>query len=377
MNKVYRLFGIAGLVFINASCKHSDPAGNYGMAPVPVNIAIPEYKHVVYYNDYPANVVALKEVELRCEVGGEITGIFFEEGQTVKQGQKLYEVDRSSYEASYQQAKANLDIAQSNLERVQKDADRYTELSKQDAIAQQRLDDALTNLQNAKLQLVSAKAGLVKAQTELNYSIVSAPFDGTIGISKVRMGTLVTPGQTLLNIISSDDPMGVDFVINETELSRFQMLEKKSATKNDSTFRILLPDNAIYPQAGKISIIDRAVDPQTGTIRVRLSFPNRERILRPGMSCNVKVLNENTGNHLVIPYKAVSEQMGESYVYTVKGNVAKQAKLDLGARVGENVIVNSGLSQTDTVVTDGIQKLREGAILQIGSGSGSSGNARP
>lgn len=349
------------------SCKHNDPPQNPANAPVPVNTMKVGKRNLVYYDSYPASAVALKEVELRCEVGGDITGIWFKEGQPVHHGQKLYEIDRSRYQASYQQAKAALDIAQSNVEKTQRDADRYVELSKQDAIAKQRLDNALTDLQNAKSQLLAAKADLVKAETELNYSIISAPFDGTIGISRVRMGTLVAPDQTLLNVISSDDPMGVDFVINETELDRFQKFEKRLLNKNDTIFKILLPNNQLYPASGKINIIDRSVDPQTGTIKIRLSFANPDRILKPGMSCNVKVLNENSGEQVVIPYKTVVEQMSEYFVYKVDSIKAKQIKIAIGTKVGPDVIVKKGLAPGDEIVMDGLQRLHDGSAVIPGT----------
>lgn len=366
MNRLTHIIFL-GLTSWLVSCKHSDPPQNPGNAPVPVNTIKVGKQNLVYYDSYPASAIALKEVELRCEVGGDITGIWFKEGQPVRQGQKLYEIDRSRYLASYQQAKANVDIAQSNVEKTQRDADRYVELSKQDAVAKQRLDNALTDSQNAKSQLLSAKADLVKAETELNYSIISAPFDGTIGISRVRMGALVTPDQTLLNVISSDDPMGVDFVINENELARFQQFEKKALSKNDSTFKILLPNNQLYPINGKINIIDRSVDPQTGTIKIRLSFTNSDRILKPGMSCTVKVLNENSGEQIVIPYKAVVEQMSEYFVFKIDSLKAKQIKIAIGAKVGPNIIVKKGLNPGDEIAMDGIQRLHDGSAVMAGN----------
>jgi membrane fusion protein (multidrug efflux system) len=320
---------------------------------------------VIYYDSYPATTVALKQVELRSNVTGYITQIYFKEGEPVAKGEKLYEIDRSKYQASYEQAKNNVAIAQANLDRVKRDADRYEELNKQDAIAKQRLDDAMTALKNAQFQVASAKEDLVKASTDLNYSLITAPFNGTIGISSVRLGTLVSPGQTLLNIISSDDPMGVDFVINENELMRFQKLEQKPLNKNDSTFKVLLSDNTYFQAHGHISIIDRAIDPQTGTIKIRLDFPNAKRALKAGMSCNVKVLNENSGSQVIIPYKAVVEQMGEYFVYVAKDKKANQVKISLGTKLGQNIIVQNGIEAGQVIVTDGVQKLHNGSVLQL------------
>jgi RND family efflux transporter MFP subunit len=353
------------------SCKNS--GNNQGKPPLPVNIYEVKNENVIYYDSYPGTAVALNQVELRSEVGGYVTGVFFNDAQPVKKGQKLYEIDRSKYIASFDQAKANEAIAEDNLERAEQDAERYTKLIEQDAVAKQRLDYALTDLRNAKLQVVSAKAEMQKAQTDLNYSVITAPFDGTIGISQVKKGSSVNPGQTLLNIISSDDPMGVDFVIDEKDLDLFQKLQSKKVLGIDSTFRIVLPDKLIYPGLGKISLIDRAIDPQTGTVKVRLIFPNNERELKSGMSCNVQVLNENAGSRLVVPFRAIVEQMGEYFVYVSDGNRAKQVKIRSSAKVHDKIIVLDGLKSGDKIVIDGVQRLRDGATIAV---TGSKGNQK-
>jgi membrane fusion protein (multidrug efflux system) len=365
MNRLVYNFLFLGLLAFVSSCTPKPQAPVAG--PVPVTLYDVKRQPAVYYDEFPGTVVALNQVELRSEVTGYIREILFKEGQVVRKGQRLYTIDQSRYGATHDQAQANVEIAQANLEKARRDADRYTKLSEQDAIARQRLDDALTDLQNKKLQLASAKADLVKAQTDLRYSVITAPFDGTIGISQVRLGTLVSPGQTLLNTISSDNPIAVDFVIDEKDLPRFVKFEQGTRAKQDTTFRIILPDDSTYPSYGAIDFIDRAVDPQTGTIKVRLSFTNNDRTLRAGMSCTVRVLNENAGNHIVIPYKAVTEQMGEYFTYIVERDSAFQRKVSLGARVNDHVIVRSGLQEGDHIVIEGIQKLRDKTPVQAGA----------
>jgi RND family efflux transporter MFP subunit len=330
----------------------------------PVNIIQVKSGQAVYYNSYPANIVALKEVELRGQVTGYITGIYFKEGKRVRAGQKLYEIDRRKYQAAYEVAQSNVKIAEANQMKVQQDADRYTDLVRQDALAKQMLDHALTELNNAKLQVESANSELIKARTDFEYSLIKAPFEGTIGFSNVKPGALITPGQTLLNTLSADDSLGVDFEINEKELKHFQELETSAGVKNDSTFRVLLPDNSIYPHSGRISVIDRAVDPQTGSIRIRIVIPNSERILKPGMSCKLMALNA-PGQQILIPLKAVTEQLGEFFVYAVKDNRATQVKITLGPRIASNVIVLNGLSEGDQIVLDGLQKLHDGSLVSF------------
>jgi membrane fusion protein (multidrug efflux system) len=332
---------------------------------IPVTVSNVSLVEAVFYNSYPGNITALKEVELRGQVSGYITGIYFTEGKEVHTGEKLYEIDRRKYEATYKEAQSNVKIAEANLEKVQRDADRYTDLAKQDAVAKQILDNSMTDLNNARQQVEAAKSEMVKAKTDFDYSLINAPFDGTIGFSGVRLGTLITPGQTLLNTVSSDDPMGIDFEISETELSRFRQLENAGISPNDTTFKITLPDNSIYPFFGKISVIDRAVDPLTGTIRVRITVPNHEKILKPGMSCKVLVLNAYAGQQIIIPFEAVLEQLSEYFVYTIKDNKAQQVKISLGPRVNANVIVLKGLKGDETIVVDGIQKLHDGSEISV------------
>jgi membrane fusion protein (multidrug efflux system) len=350
----------SGLTFIS-SCKKEEKKAPVN-APVPVNVIKVTAEEVTGTDAYPGTVVPLQEVQLRPQVAGYITAIYVTDGQKVTQGQKLYEIDRSKYQAAYQQSVANVQSAQANLDRVKKDLERYERLSEREAIAKQQVDYARANFKTAQAQLSSAQAQLQSVATDLNYSIINAPFSGNIGISQVRVGSQVSPGQPILNTISSDDPIAVDFVINEKEIPRFNKLIQAKA-KTDSAFTIVLSDGSIYPHHGKLIVIDRAVDRQTGTITVRLSFPNKERGLIAGMMVNVKILNQDIGKQTVIPYKAVVEQMGEYYVYVVTADSVQQRKLDLGTRFSDKVVVRTGLQDGETVVVEGVQRLRQGAKI--------------
>lgn len=363
-NKLIDLLIISLVIFSFQSCKKKNTQNTNAM-PVPVKVYDVQSQTVHFYNSFPGTVVALNEVQLHSQVSGYITGIFFKEGTQVVSGQKLYEIDRRKYQATFQQAKAGVDIANANLEKAKRDADRYTKLNEQNAIAKQTFDDAITNLQFAKVQLTASRAALLNAQTDYNFSIIKAPFAGTIGLSQVKPGTFINAGQTLLNSISSDDPIGVDFIINEESLPSFLELRNNTSAKADSTFRILLPDNTEYRSNGQLSVIDRAVDPQTGTIKIRLVFPNHDKILRTGMNCKVKVLGGTSGTQVIIPYKAVIEQMGEYFVYAIDSMKAKQMKIEPGSNLGEFIVVKKGVKQGDKIVLEGLQKIRNGALVKI------------
>lgn len=365
-NLSWLLAAIVGpFVLISCGGEPNAQQQNPAAAAVPVNTYTVSEENVTGTDTYPGTVVPLKEVELRPQVSGYITNIYVNDGQRVTKGQRLYEVDRSKYQAAYQQAQANLQSAKANLARVQKDLERYERLAESEAIARQQVDYARTDVQTAQAQVAAAQAQVTSASTDLGYATINAPFDGTIGISQVRVGAQVSPGQPLLNTISSTDPIAVDFVINEQEISRFNQLTQ--GQQPDSLFTIMLNNTTPYPYPGKIIVIDRAIGRQTGTTTVRLQFPNQDRTLIPGMTVDVRVLNQDIGEQVVIPYKAVTEQLGEYYVYVVQGDSVVQQNVTLGTNFGSNVVVREGLEQGKTIVVEGIQKLRQGAKVQTGT----------
>lgn len=337
--------------------------------PVPVAVYQAKEEDATYFDQYPATLTALNEVEIRPQVSGYITGIYFKEGQRVTKGMKLYSIDQREYRAAYDAAIANLNVAKANTARAQQDADRYNQLAQQDAIAKQTLDHAVADLQTSKMQVAAAAANVNSVKTTLGYSTIYAPLTGTIGISQFKLGAAVAPGQSVLNTISSNDPMALDFAVDQKEIVRFSELQQKGKSLHDSTFSLVLPDGSIYPYSGSIYFIDRAVNPQTGTITARILFPNSKALLKPGMSANIRVRNNSAENKLLIPYKAVTEQMGEYFVYTVKDNKAEQKKVSLGTRINEKVIVNEGLQPGEQVATEGIQKLRDGAAVKVSASS--------
>lgn len=359
------IFWIAPLAFFASVSCNKPKKQNAALPPTPVNVAQVKKGDAVYYDQYQGTVVALNNVELRVQVAGYITGIFFKEGEIVQKGKPLYEIDRRKYQAAYDQAVANLASAQANLVKAQKDVDRYNYLAQNDAIAKQTVDQAVATLATNKGAVEVARAGIESAKTDLSYSIIRAPFTGRIGISQVKLGAAVTPGSTLLNTISSEQPIGVDFVINEQDIAHFYNLQKKST---DSTFKLQLSDGVTtYNKPGKILAIDRGVNNQTGTITVRLQFANNDDVLKDGMSCVVKVLNGESGERLLIPYKSVIEQMGEFFVFVSQDTIAKQHKVTLGPHVGIDVVVLSGVNEGDKIVTEGYQRLRDGGKIVLGN----------
>ena len=364
-----------------ASCGKPKKGGPAAMPPTPVYLADAKTAEAVYYDKYQGIVVSVNTVELRSQVPGFVTGIFFKEGDVVQKGKVLYEIDKRKYQAAFDQAKANVLSAEANLVKAQKDIDRYNMLLKSDAIARQTVDQAQATYETNKSQVAVAKAALESARTDLSYAVITAPFTGRIGISQVRLGTQVAAGTTLMNTISAEHPIGVDVVINEQDINRFYGLQKSST---DSTFKLVLPDGSKYNKTGKVLAIDRGVSNQTGSIRVRIQFPNEDDVLKDGMSCVLQVLNSQSGQRVQIPYKAVTEQMGEFFVFATRDTVvkdtaadktvkdrrdtiAKQVKVKLGPRINSDVVIMDGIKQGDKVITDGFQRLRDGGRVTTGT----------
>ena len=332
--------------------------------PVSVNIDTVQQAPALYYDQYPATINALNQVDIHAQVSGYITGIYFKDGQHVTKGQRLYSIDQQKYAGDYNQAIANLNVSKANLLKAQKNADRYLELEKNDAIAKQTVDNALADLEAAKMSVEAAKASAAAVETNLRYSNIYAPFSGVIGISQVKLGSAVSPGTTVLNTISAENSLAVDFAVDEKAIPRFVKLQQEGGAVADSIFTIALPDGSIYDKPGKIVLLDRAVDPQTGTIRARLEFTNPEGVLKPGMTCNVRIKSFNK-SAILIPTKAITEQMGEYFVYVVgDSNKAVQTKIAPGMQIMEKTVVKDGLKAGEKIITDGVQKVRSGAIVR-------------
>ena len=332
--------------------------------PVSVNIDTVQQAPALYYDQYPATINALNQVDIHAQVSGYITGIYFKDGQHVTKGQRLYSIDQQKYAGDYNQAIANLNVSKANLVKAQKNADRYLELDKNDAIAKQTVDNALADLEAAKMSVEAAKASAAAVETNLRYSNIYAPFSGVIGISQVKLGSAVSPGTTVLNTISAENSLAVDFAVDEKAIPRFVKLQQEGGAVADSIFTIALPDGSIYDKPGKIVLLDRAVDPQTGTIRARLEFTNPEGVLKPGMTCNVRIKSFNK-SAILIPTKAITEQMGEYFVYVVgDSNKALQTKIVPGMQIMEKTVVKDGLKAGEKIITDGVQKVRSGSVVK-------------
>ena len=331
--------------------------------PTAVSVYTVAPGNATYFESYPATATPLNQVDIKPQVAGNIVGIFFKDGQQVRKGMKLYEIDQQQYLAAVNQAKANVAVAKANLDKSQQDADRYLQLAKDSAIAKQTLDHQLADLEASKQQLQAAQASVASVETNLKYSTIYAPFNGTIGISQVKVGTAVYP-QTLLNQVSTDDPMAVDIAIDQAEIPQFtRYFNDAEKTHKDSIFTAVLPDGSIYPYPGELYLLDRSIDPTTGTLKARITFPNPKDELKAGLTTNIRVKHIGADSTLMIPFKAAIEQLGEYFVYVADNGHAYEHKVTLGTRIGGMVVIRSGLQPGEKVVVEGVQKLRDSSAI--------------
>jgi membrane fusion protein, multidrug efflux system len=358
----YLRFIGAGIILL-AGCTEKKTSETMKQQSVFVSVMTVKDTSATTYSEYPATLAALNEVKLTAQVNGYITGLYFKDGSKVVKGQKLYSIDQQVYGANLQQAIANQQVQETNLEKAARDAERYHELDKHDAIAKQQVDYADAAVKAASKQVAAARANVAAVRANVGFAVIRAPFTGTIGISQVKPGTAVVAGQTILNTISSDNPVAVDINVDQKEIFRFLELQRQKYNPADTTFSLVFGSDE-YPYHGRIYLIDRAVDPQTGTIKARLIFPNPTGMLRAGMNATLRVANNNTTQAIVIPFKAVTEQLGEYFTYVV-GDSSKvsQRKVELGDQIGGNVIIKSGLAPGENIVVEGTQNLKQGSVI--------------
>ncbi len=364
MNKRQLLFAFfLGTALVWTSCGNKD-ANKQGAAQapaekvVPVTFGVASHEIVTGTVSYPATVKPLNEADLFAEVSGYITKIYVSDGAVVSKGQALYEIDGTRYSAAVQQAKASLQVAQTELDRQKRDLARYQTLADKDAIAKQVYDNAVSNVAASQAQVESARAALVTANTNLSRSTIRAPFAGTVGISQVRLGALVNPGTTLLNTLSSTSPIAVEFQVNEKDINKFVQMQN---SRSSSDLSLLLPDGSNYEGKGSITTIDRAVDPATGTIKVRATFPNNANVLRAGMNITMNVSSTSATEEVVVPYKAIFEQLGVFNLYTVNdSSKAEIRQVKLGIKAGDKIVIKEGVKDGEKIIVDGAMNVQNG-----------------
>ena len=419
--------GLFALIVIFGACSRKD-ASQTSAAPPPPTVVVEriDQRTVPIYSEYVGQTRAEETVELRARVEGILQKVYFREGTPVRKGQLLFTIDKRTFEANVQSAKAALaksvaDLAQAKQRtdvlkaqaeladaeathsKTVQDLARVTPLAKEKAVTELELDAAtaaeksakanvdaaranLTNLEasvkytieRADAEVAAAKARLIQAQLDLSYCDIYSPINGVIGFLQVDEGNLVGRGDaTLLATVSLSNPLLVDFNISEVEYLKLTNRDNPGSRAKDVRFDLILSDDSVHTEPGIFKVLDRSVDPTTGTMKVEASFPNPSSYLRPGQFARVRVAVAEKENAVLVPQKAIQELQGAKTVMVVDAQNKVQVRtIRLGDKAENYYIVLDGLNAGERVIVEGMQKARPGGEVKI-SGASVASDAGP
>ena len=360
-----RLFSTALVLFASLAavtgCSKEEPP-----PPPPPEVKVTEVvqKDVPIYIELVGSTLGSEDVEIRARVEGYLISMDFTEGSFVKKGQTLYKIDRQPFEAALSQAQANLSTARTRLDKTNNDVARYKPLAAEKAVSQQELDNALSAQEAARFQVTAYDALVEKAKLDMAYTTINSPVDGLIGTTQKKVGSLVGRGEnTLLNTISQINPILFRCAIAEAEYLRLARTgaDKDKSLEKKFGVELILADGTTFNHKGRLDAIERAVDASTGTLTGQFSFPNPERILRPGQYGKARFVTDVKEGALLVPQLAVQEIQGLYSVMVVKPDATvEQRMVKAGERVGNAWIIDSGLKPGEKVIVEGIQKVKPG-----------------
>jgi membrane fusion protein (multidrug efflux system) len=323
---------------------------------------------VTVYNEYVAQTQAPDTIEIRSQVTGLLERQAFTDGARVKKGDILYVIDQRPILAQLAQAKASLAQAEANQVNAQQNLARNSRLIAQKAVSQQDYDTAVAQDRTSAALVDAQKALLRNVELNLEFATLRAPRDGFMSSSLVKRGSLITAQQTLLTTLYSSDPMWVYFSISEDRFLELQKtLKRPPGDRPDLAppFHIRLADGTDYTLTAKLDFIDATIDPKSGTLQVRISVPNPDRVLRPGLFVRVSVAAHENPNAIRIPQQAVLELQGLKSVYVANAdNKIELRQIVAGYRVGNDWVVDNGLEVGDRVVVEGVGKVRPGVPVR-------------
>jgi len=325
---------------------------------------------ITLFQDFPTLLQGEQTVEIRPRVAGYIEEIRVDEGDHVKKGQILFRLNANDIQAQVRSAEAQVKVAESLVATAKINVEKTKPLVDKEIISSFQLESVETSLQSAEAQLAQAKANLANAKANLDYTLITSPTDGIIGTFPYRVGSLVSSSISQpLTTVSNTSTMWAYFSINETEFLRMiKDLEGKSTKEKLEKLpevELVLPDKSIYKIKGKIEIASGIVDPQTGAVNIRASFPNPEGDLRSGGSGRVRLPNYHK-NVLMIPQKASYEIQGKHFVYVANSeNKVVNTPIEvIAGNLKDVYVVMSGLNAGDKIVVEGITGLRDGMEIK-------------
>jgi membrane fusion protein, multidrug efflux system len=334
-------------------------------APAPPAVDVVEVieKDVPIYQEWVGTADGFVNATIRAQVQGYLIRQNYREGDVVRKGQTLFEIDPRTFQAAVDQAEGQLAVQQASWDTAKANLKRIRPLAEQNAVSQKDLDDAIGKEQASHASVIAAKAAVDKAKLELGFTKITSPVEGIAGVAKAQLGNLVGPGLTEeLTTVSTVNPIKVYAQISEQEYMKAMENRKQVTVKKP--LDLILSDGTIYPHKGEFSFADREVDVRTGTIKIATVFPNPGNLLRPGQFGKIKAQMSIEKNALLIPQRAITEMQGR-YLVAVIGSDNKVGirPVKPTEKVGSEWIIKEGLNPGERIVAEGVQKVKEGMTV--------------
>lgn len=366
MSKAFPLFGLVMSLFLIVSmlpgCSgEKKEKAKAQTGPTPIKVVKVATKTMPYWGEFIGQISAKETVDVRARVAGFLLEKKFKEGALVKKGALLFVIDPKPFQEDLKQAQSGLEYNQALMAKAQKDYERFKKLYDEGVVSRDEFESYQTQLATYKAQVRDNSAKVENARIQLGYTKIYSPIDGVIGRVQVDLGNLVGQGEnTLLATVSSVDPVYVSFSVSESDYVR-AMRQRETKQVTNRLVKMILADGSEYNQSGSFDMADRAVDPRTGTLGIRLKFPNPDALLKPGQYAKVRILVEEIPNAVVIPSRAVMDVQGMKSVFVVgaDGKVVS-TPIKLGFERDSLVVVKEGLKPGDMVIADGANRVRNG-----------------
>jgi RND family efflux transporter MFP subunit len=328
-------------------------------------------RDVTDYDDYDGRIAAVDMVEVRARVRGYLVKVDFQDGQIVKKGDLLFQIDPAPYQATLDAAKAKVKLAEAKVKQTKADVERQRPLVRTGGIAQADFDKTVADAEVAAAAVEADKALVVSAQLDLNFTTIEAPIAGKASRAQVNVGNLVSgSGETVLTTITTVDPMYVYFDVDERALLRYRREFRKDKAGADLTqtpikdlkipVAVALEGDEGYPHHGVLDFADNRVNPSTGTIQVRGVLPNPKRILDAGMRARVRIPVGEPHKALLVTERAVGNEQGRKFLYVVNDEkVVERRDVKLGRLADGLQVIQEGLKPDEWVIVNGIQRARD------------------
>ncbi|MGF1755074.1 efflux RND transporter periplasmic adaptor subunit [Vibrio makurazakiensis] len=367
MHKKLILTAIASSILL-VGC--GEDASKANQAPLPL-VAVQDVNVIPHQQSksYIGRIEAVEDTAITAQVSGYLQGRHFEEGQTVEKGQLLYTIEPSSFEAQVASAKAEVAQANAALKKAQLDFKRGKRLLPKGSISQSEFDALTATLLGGEAQLEAAKAQLIAANVNLSHTKILAPFSGRISDTKVSQGDLVSPSSGVLTTIVSLDPIHTAFSISERERLALGLDKIEGNGGGDSSaveVQIMLENGEAYEHFGELDYLGNRINLNTGTLAMRAIVDNPEQQLLPGQHVRVNLREKQSIEVMSIPRRAVQTDLEGNFVMLVtEGNVVERRNVEMGDQVIGGIIIKSGLEPEDVVITQGLQRIRNGMAVRI------------